>query len=64
MTDRMSRQDWFFRFNFKPYLEVLTRYSQDGFELIENGDVEDLGPGVAIPGGRPDLGVSDTQKGP
>ena len=39
MTDRMSRQDWFFRFNFKPYLEVLTRYSQDGCELIENGDV-------------------------
>src|SRR4029077_920944 len=42
MTDRMNRQDWFFRFNFKLYLEVLKRYSQDGFDLIENGDVEDL----------------------
>ena len=63
MTDRMSRQDWFFRFNFKPYLEVLTRYSQDGCELIENGDVEDLGPGVAIPGGRPDLAGQRHSKG-
>src|ERR1700720_3927347 len=39
---KQYRQDWFFRFNFKLYLEALKRYSQGGFDLIENGDVEDL----------------------
>ena len=68
MTDRMNRQDWFFRFNFKLYLEVLKRYSQDGFALIENGDVEDLVIFEPTPGEaknrrqlvrRPTLGLDD-----
>jgi hypothetical protein len=42
MTHRGHRHDYFFRFNFNLYKEVLKRYADLGYTLVENGDVEEL----------------------
>jgi hypothetical protein len=42
MTHRGHRHDYFRTFNFNTYLKVLERYADQGFTLVENGDVEEL----------------------
>ena len=42
MTHRNHRHDYFFKFNFPLYCEVLRHYADRGFALVENGDLEEL----------------------
>src|SRR5262245_31902719 len=42
MTYRGHRHDYFFKFNFPLYYEVLRYYADGGFALVENGDMEEL----------------------
>ena len=42
MTHRRHRHDYFFKFNFRLYGEMLRHYGDHGFALVENGDVEEV----------------------
>jgi hypothetical protein len=42
MTTRDHRHDYFFKFNYNLYLELLNMYEAEGFSLVENGDAEEL----------------------
>jgi hypothetical protein len=42
MTYRGHRHDYFHSFNYDSYCTLLKKYSDRGFSLVENGDVEEL----------------------